>query len=146
VLGASGSESFTSKRCCGTVRTISVTVAVVALQQCGSAGSSTNFCGANERSLVLFLRLTMSYKQKKFETPVELHRILGNKYVVGLEERKAKRKQVDVHNVYISICPSCDKIRVCKLYRTKVSRSIRTQEERPRWYSLCLRATNILSR
>jgi hypothetical protein len=39
-----------SKRCCGTVRTISVTVAVVALQQqCGSAGSSTNFCGANER-------------------------------------------------------------------------------------------------
>jgi hypothetical protein len=88
----------------------------------------------------------MSYKQKKFETPVELHRILGNKYVVGLEERKAKRKQVDVHNVYISICPSCDKIRVCKLYRTKVSRSIRTQEERPRWDSLCLRATNILSR
>jgi hypothetical protein len=31
------------------VRTISVTVAVVALQQCGSAGSSTNLCGANER-------------------------------------------------------------------------------------------------
>jgi hypothetical protein len=46
----------------------------------------------------------MSYKQKKFETPVELHRILGNKYVVGLEERKAKRKQVDVHNVLYLPC------------------------------------------
>lgn len=40
----------------------------------------------------------MSYKQKKFETPIELHETLGNKYMVDLLKRKQLRKKVNYYN------------------------------------------------
>jgi len=47
----------------------------------------------------------MSYlPKKKFEVPVELHRVLGNQFAVDQHQKKEKRKQVrDAAWLYFSV-------------------------------------------
>lgn len=44
----------------------------------------------------------MNISHNKFQTPIELHRKLGNKYQVELYERMMKKKMVIIYKVVVT--------------------------------------------